>query len=138
MGVETLISSELVGEEWYIVFTEAKHDHWVYNFVDKSMGHVYAIRSLNDYQWLVIQPRINITEVKIKLKYNYPHIRMITGEDAKIVKVTAINTRPRGSLNFFNCVEQVKALIGLRAPWCLTPKQLYDGLMGDKYGRSSK
>ena len=134
MGVLILMCSSTTGEQWYIVFTRAKYDHWIYRFINRDMGHVYAIKSLNDYQWLVVQPRVNITEVRVKVKASYPHIRMITGEAAKIVKVTAINTKPRGAINFFNCVEQVKALIGLRAPWCFTPQQLYNLLEGDHNG----
>ena len=126
------------GEEWYVVFTEAKIQHWIYKIVDRDMGHTYAIKDLNDYQWLVVQPRINCTEIKIKLKCQYPHIKMLTGPDAKIIKVTSMNTSPRGTLNFFNCVEQVKALIGIKDMWCLTPKQLYNDLIGDKHGGNSK
>jgi hypothetical protein len=125
------------GEEWYIVFTDAKIDHWVYKFVDKSIGHVYAVKALNDYQWLIVQPRVNYTEIDLKSRETYTHIRQITGPDAKIVKVDAKCTSvPRGTLNWYNCVEQVKALIGIRSFWTWTPKQLYKGLMGNRYVRS--
>ena len=68
--VKSMLSNnyEIVRPIWYVVFTEAKYDHWIFNFVDRSMGHVYAVQSLNDYQWLVVQPRANITQTKIMLK----------------------------------------------------------------------
>ena len=101
---------EEVQPEWYVVFSEAKYDHWIFNIIDRYMGHVYAVQSLNDYQWLVIQPRVNITETKILLKCQYPSIYDMTGEDDKVVKVKVNQTsHVRGTLNFFNCVEQVKA-----------------------------
>jgi len=120
--------------EWYLVFTKAKFDHWIWRLVDKNMGHVYAIRDLNDYQWLVVQPRTNIVEIKIMLKCRYPELKMITGPDAKIIKVTARpQQRAIGCLNWFNCVEQIKALIGVRSFWTWTPKQLYNGIMRGEY-----
>jgi len=116
--------------DWFLVFTKAKIDHWIYNIVDRDMGHVYAVKSLNDYQWLIVQPRTNLTEVKIMLKSQYPHIRMIAGPDDKVINVSArCSLKNRGFLNWFNCVEQVKALIGIRSFWVFTPKQLYNLLL---------
>jgi len=129
-----LIYSSNEVDEWYVVFTKAKIDHWIYRWVDRAMGHVYAVKDLNDYQWLVVQPRINRTEIKIKLKCQYQTIKMLTGPNDKVVKVSTCNIDSRGTLNYFNCVEQVKALIGVKDMWCLTPTQLYNKLMGGKNG----
>jgi len=113
-----------------VVFTESKIHHWIFKILHKDFGHVYAVKSLNDYQWLVIQPRINIVETSIKLKSHYPHIRMLTGPDAEVIKVKVnYSSKARGGLNWFNCVEQVKALLGIKSVFTLTPKQLHDRLM---------
>jgi len=103
--------------------------------MDNDFTHVYAVKSLNEYQWLVIQPTCAYTDLVIKSKSEYPHIRLIAGQDAKIIKVTAmINPVFRGSLNCFTCVEQIKALLGIKSFWTWTPKQLYKGLIGGRYG----
>lgn len=100
------------------------------------MGHVYAVKDLNDYQWLVVQPRVNIVQVKVLLKCQYPVINCIAAKEDKVIKVKAYpSLEPRGRLNWFTCVEQIKALIGINSVWTLTPKQLYNGLIGGKYGR---
>lgn len=126
---------EEVRPEWYVVFSEAKYSHWVFSIIDRRMGHVYAVQSLNNYQWLVVQPRVNITETKILLKCQYPTIYDITDEDDKVVRVKVKQcARVRGTFNFFNCVEQVKALLGIKSALTLTPTQLYNGLMGGRYG----
>lgn len=126
---------EEVRPEWYVVFSEAKYNHWVFSIIDRRMGHVYAVQSLNNYQWLVVQPRVNITETKILLKCQYPTIYDITDEDDKVVRVKVKQcARVRGTFNFFNCVEQVKALLGIKSALTLTPTQLYNGLMGGRYG----
>jgi hypothetical protein len=120
--------------EWYVIFSETKLDHWIYKLVSREMGHVYAVRSLNDYQWLVVNPRVNIVETKILLKCQYPTIYDISGIGDKVVRVSVKPAmRPRGTFNWFNCVEQVKALIGVRSFWTWTPKQLYEGLIGGRY-----
>ena len=122
-------------EEWYLVFTEAKFDHWIWRIVDRDMGHVYAVKDLNPSQWLVIQPRVNIVEVRILLKCKYPVIRAMTNPEDKVLKVVAkAQNKARGTLNWFNCVEQVKALVGINSFWTFTPKQLYKGLIGGRYG----
>ena len=127
--------SEDISNEWYLIFTDAKYDHWVFNFIDRSMGHVYAVKDLNDYQWLIVQPRVNLTETKILLKSEYPNIRHIADYNDSIIRVKAIpKPEVRGSINWFTCVEQIKALIGIRDTWALTPKQLYTNLQGGKYG----
>ncbi len=130
-----MIQSEHGKIEWYLIFSEAKYDHWIWRFVDKDIGHVYAVKSLNDYQWLVVQPRVNMTDMHILLKSQYPVIRAIADKDDKIIKAK-VNVKPkvRGLLNWFTCVEQVKALIGVRSFWTITPKQLYNGLLENKYG----
>lgn len=125
-----------IPEEWYVVFTEAKYCHWIWRFVDRSMGHVYAVKELNDYQWLVVQPRVNIVQMKILLKCQYPVIGAITAKEDKVLKVRAFpGVEPRGTLNWFTCVEMIKALIGVKSFWTITPKQLYRGLQENRYGR---
>lgn len=123
---------------WYVIFTKAKYEHWIFRLVDKSMGHVYAVKDLNDYQWLVMQPRVNMTDAKILNKSQYPVINAIAAPDDKILKVLVdAPIQERGGLCWFTCVEQVKALIGVKSFWTWTPKQLYRGLIGGRYGTTS-
>jgi len=126
-----MYSDKLDPIEWYVIFSRAKVDHWIFKIIHKDFGHVYAVKSLNDYQWLVIQPRLNLVDAQIKLKSQYPHIRMIAGPDARVLKVEVIpGPGQRGSPCWFSCVEQVKALIGMKSFFTITPKQLYDRLVG--------
>lgn len=125
-------------QEWHVIFTEAKIWHPLFKYLDQEFTHVYAVRSLNDYHWLIVQPTCGNTDISIKYKSEYPRIRLIAGPDAKIITVKAkIKNRFRGGLNWFTCVEQVKALIGIKDFWVFTPKQLYTALMGDKYVKAS-
>jgi hypothetical protein len=129
------LSYEQIQPEWYVVFSRAKYSHWVFRFVDRDMGHVYAIQELNDYQWLVVQPHTNMTQTKIMLKCQYPSIYDLIDTEDKLVKVKVRQSeKVRGGLNWFTCVEQIKALLGIDSPLTLTPTQLYKGLIGGRYG----
>ena len=120
---------------WYVIFTQAKFDHWIWRIMSKDVGHVYAVQDINEYQWLVVQPRVNVTEIKILNKYDYPVIGMIAGNDDKILRVEVnLRVNLRGGLNWFNCVEQVKALLGIKSFFTFTPLQLYNGLKAGRYG----
>lgn len=132
-------SAEDEVREWYAVFTPVKIDHWFCKLLDQDFGHVYLIKELNDYQWLVMQYRTNLMDPKILIKSKYPCIRSITGPDAKIVHVQVQpRDRPIGCLNWSNCTELAKSLLGIKSFWTWTPKQLYYGLIGDRYGRSRR
>lgn len=118
-----------------MVFCKASIHHWLFRFLDKDFTHAYAVQDWNEYYWVVVQPTCASTTIIHKLKSQYPHIRLLVGPGAKIIKVSAdIEPRFRGTLNWFNCVEQIKALLGIRSFWTLTPKQLHDGLIGGRYG----
>lgn len=113
--------------KWYVVFCKSKVDMWLYNHViDKEFGHVYAIRDLNEHQWLIVQPRVNIVDIEIKLKSQYPHVKMLTGPDVTILDASVYpQDRTIACLNFSTCTEVVKGLLGIRSFWTWTPKQLY-------------
>lgn len=134
-----MYSSSEIPREWYLIFTKAKLGHWVFKLLHRDISHVYAVKDLNDYQWLLVQPRVNLTDTEILLKCQYPHIMSIAGPDDKVVKVSAYSEpRNRGLPCWFNCTEQVKALIGVRSFWTFTPYQLYKGLIGGRYVRGNK
>lgn len=117
--------------EWYVVFTRTDSKHYIYRWVDREIGHVYAVKSLNDYFWLVIDPRINVTHARTVLKSQYPFIYDLIGSEDKVIKVRSNPApRDRNLPCWFNCVEQVKALLGIRSFWTITPKQLFRYLGG--------
>jgi hypothetical protein len=65
------------------------------------------------------------------------NIEEIAGKEAEIVYFsTEINENLyRGTLCWFNCVEVVKAHVGIKSFWCWTPYQLYKLLRGYDNGK---
>lgn len=98
--------------------------------LEPPFQHVYAMKKSQGGQfWIVVNPLSEYTEVDMIPVSEYPHIRLYTGEDAVILPVESnIKHKERWTLCVINCVEIVKSLLGIRAFWVFTPKQLYNYL----------
>ena len=118
-------------EEWYVVFTKTKLRHWVFNYLQPEFQHCYAVKSSPGGEfWIIVDSKNSYTDVTIKSKMDYPHIRELA-PNCVILSIKAIMdpTDYRYTLCVFNCVEVVKALLGIRSFWCWTPYQLYKRLV---------
>jgi hypothetical protein len=118
-------------EKYYVIFKRTGLKHWIFNWMDKEMQHCYAVKeSAGGEFWIIIDSRNSFTDVRIESKINYPHIRCLE-PNSVILSIKAIINPDnyRHTLCIFNCVEQVKALLGIRAFWCWTPYQLYKRLV---------
>ena len=76
--------------------------------------------------WVHIDPRLSHTDIDV-----YPDTAPlpISDDDIAVRVVRLVNTKSyRGYFRFNTCVEQVKALLGIKNPLILTPKQLYRSL----------
>lgn len=87
-----------------------------------AFGHVDAlIRSGG--KWVYYAPSLDMTHVQVLDDW-----RDAVAEGATVVRFRVLRKarRYRCPQVFapFTCVEQIKALLGVRAPWVLTPKQL--------------
>lgn len=116
--------------DYYVVFRRSKMKHWLFRWLDPYFQHCYAVKESPGKEfWMVVDANTSFTDIKLLSKIDYPHIRaiepmgVVLSVRAKIDPDKNINV-----LNVFNCVEQVKALLGIRAFWVWTPYQLYKRL----------
>ena len=123
-------------EDWFIVFTRSKLDHWLIKRFPRSFQHCYAVKeSAGGQFWIVLDSRSSHLQSDIYAKMDYPHIRQLCNErsgDCVILPIRAkidINQN-RWTFCIFNCVEVCKSVIGVRAFWLWTPYQLYKYLRG--------
>lgn len=120
-------------EEYYVVFTSSKHDHWLIQKQPDNFQHVYAVKkSIGGRFWIIINPVVSHTHVDILPVMEYPHIRLVVEDQHNdvILPVSAfIERKERHTLCIINCVEIVKSLLGIRAFWVWTPYQLYKYLI---------
>ncbi len=122
--------SDKVTEEWYVIFTKTRLRHWVFNWLRPEFQHCYAVKSSPGGEfWIIVDSKNTYTDVTIKSKLDYPHIRVLA-PNSVILNIKAIMsaTDYRYTLCVFNCVEVVKSLLGIKAFWCWTPWQLYKRL----------
>ena len=63
---------------------------------------------------------------------DYPHPRLYADDNSVILPVKAVidSMQSRWTLCVFNCVEVVKALLGIKNFFILTPYQLFKYLRG--------
>lgn len=96
-----------------------------------DFSHVYAMKKSPGGQfWIVINPLLACLESELLCVDQYPHPRSFAGIGAIVIPVRAIiKEKPRWTLCVFNCVEVIKALLGIRAFWVWTPYQLYKYLI---------
>ena len=119
-------------EKWFIVFRGSKLNHWLMPYLQPHFQHCYAVKESPGKEfWMIVDGKSSCTEVRLESKRHYPHIRLLC-PDCIILPIKAkINPdKNRWSLCVFNCVEQVKALLGIKAFWLWTPYQLYRYLDG--------
>ena len=118
-------------QRWYIIFRKTTLKHWVFRWLDPEMQHVYAVKeSPGGEFWIILDSKNCYTDVRIESKIHYPHIRTLE-PDSVILSIKAIiePNNYRYTLCVFNCVELCKSVLGIRAFWCWTPRQLYKRLI---------
>ncbi len=113
--------------DYHIIFKSSDSKMWLMRYLDPYFQHCYAVKeSAGGQFWIVTNFRGSHTEVYIEAKENYHTIRDLC-PDCTIVHFRAkidpgFNV---WSLCVFNCVEQCKALLGIKSFWTWTPLQLY-------------
>lgn len=117
--------------DYYVIFKKTSLRHWVFKFLDKEMQHCYAVKESDGGQfWVIVESKNCLTEVRLESKINYPHIRCLEPNSVILSVRAKIDTSTnRNVLCVFNCVEQVKSLLGIRDFWLWTPYQLYKRLI---------
>jgi len=113
--------------DWYLIFSHSKGSHWLFKYLMPGFSHVKAVRLSDEgYMWIVVDPKAAVTEINLYPVSLYPHISTLCGHSDIILPVRAkIKENYRGGFCWFNCVEVVKSLLGIKAMLCWTPWQLY-------------
>lgn len=101
-------------------------DRSAVRWLKKGFRHCYVARKDYGKVWTVIQDTWTHLDVRSFLVSDYPDISDLAGEGAYVVKVDYnIGKAHRGYFCHYNCVETVKAVLGIRKPFLITPYQLY-------------
>lgn len=121
--------SDSVIEEWYICFGGDCQKHWVQKLLRIGYFHCYAFkRSPGGQFYIKVDPTKSHTDIDL-LPVNEDNFNKLTNCHKFVKVIVSIDTKKdRGHFCRFNCVEQIKSLIGLSEFWTWTPYQLYKRL----------
>lgn len=98
--------------------------------MNMDYAHVWALQ-WDGFNWLSVTPYVGYTEVMILPQQKRTDFKDIVGKKRWCqVEVIADPARVRipWILGTTFCVDQIKTLLGLRNPFIITPRQLWDFL----------
>lgn len=123
----SLINGDTIrSEEWVVCFSKASQKHWVQKFLHKDFQHCYAFKlSPGGKFFMLVDPIRSYTMVDLIPASNEAFEELTENVTFLTVIATIDLMKDRGHFCRFNCVEMVKALIGLKSFWTFTPRQLY-------------
>lgn len=125
--------------DWYIVFEHGDMPYWWSKYLQSGFRHCWALR-WDGFNWIMINPKLGHTDIEI-LPYgsfeDIENIRIDTNCSVIIhAKVWRESVRIRSPWpTAITCVEQIKALLGIRKWFLFTPYDLFNYLIRGKYGR---
>ncbi len=112
------------------------HDHG-HGFLRKCLRwgfrHVF-VAVLNNGYWIVLDGQAGVPVLEVVAGADFDLAGYYRREHGfTVLGVTAPRDRPAWPLMFGTCVGAVKRVLGLRAPWVLTPYGLYRCLKNEYY-----
>jgi len=128
--------------DWFIVFEEGDMPWFWTKFLKKGIKHCYAIR-FDGFNWVAFYPSMGHTDVEILPFGHLDTIQNVSQDTNRSViihaKVRRNSIRIRAPWpTVFTCVEQIKALLGIRCWYVFTAWQLFKYLRRQNYGHIQK
>ena len=122
--------SESITQDWYVVFTQSKLNHWIFRLLNPDFQHCYMVRE--DYGlWVIVDSHSSYTEVRTELVEDYPHIRLLCPNSVILpVSVKIRANAYKWHLGINSCVDVCKGVMGISNWRIWTPYQLYRWLYG--------
>lgn len=118
----------MMPDEVYVVFSD-RTDLWWLKFLRHGFRHCFVILRFTDI-WMVLDPLAHKTELmRIDVPDAFSLVAWLEGEGDRVVKVplkaSEMKVLPPA---LCSCVETVKRILGIRAPFVFTPWQLFTHL----------
>jgi hypothetical protein len=113
---------------FYVVFTDAGRPQWWDRWLMPGFQHVYVL-VWDGACWLLVDPQLSHVRVTILDQFEpEPPTVWLRVPGATIIEarpeVVEGRVRHPWIFGLLTCVEGVKAVLGIRRPWILTPWQL--------------
>jgi len=108
-----------------VVFSDETDIAWL-RVLKPGFRHCFAVVADPPY-WVLYDPLSHRTNVDVLGAFEMTELdRWFQSRNCRTVRTRQLNCPVRKQpFAFFTCVEAVKRILGIRAPWVLTPWQLY-------------
>ncbi len=125
--------------DWYVVFEHGDMSYWWAKYLHAGFRHCWALR-WDGFNWIAFDPKLGHTDIEVLPYYNHNDIENISKDTNCSVIIHAKVWRDSKRIRTpyptaVTCVEQIKALLGVRKWFLFTPYQLFNHLLGGKHGR---
>ena len=113
--------------EVWVVFTHPDKTYWWSRFLTPGFGHCYLLMQTGG-RWVILNWGVDALRLAVTHMPTYASLSEFLRPGDTAVRVRAeLRERYRAPWVFgpLTCVEMVKAVLGIRSPWILTPHQLY-------------
>lgn len=111
------------------VFHDDGGGHCLAQFLKKGFRHVFCAIPAGDY-WIVIDGQAGLPFIKVVAGTEYDLAEFYRGEGYCVVEVTTLRKPPNMPFVLSNCVGVMKVVLSIRAPFVVTPYQLFKYLRG--------
>jgi len=93
--------------------------------------HCFTVVGKHD-QWIIVDPMSNFTNLGVISGFDIEDVAEWYRQFGFTVVKTVVRRDgfPTAQWRLFTCVEAVKRVLGIRAPWVITPWQLYRHIAG--------
>jgi len=130
---DTLIDTwDISCTDWFVVFEHGDMKYWWTKYLQGGFRHCWAFR-WDGYNWIAYRPNLGYTDIEILPWGKLEDIEFIHKDIicSAIIRHKAWRKTSRLRAPFptaFTCVEQVKALLGIRKWYMFTAYQLFNYL----------
>jgi len=124
-------------QEYYVVFTDAEVNQWFTRFLHPGYGHCYVVW-WDGFNWIRMRPDLTHVAIEVLPLIDSGDVELVVlGNTAVHVEVPVNKQRVRTPLMLApaTCTEACKAVLGIRAPFVFTPRQLFNYLVTRKHER---
>jgi hypothetical protein len=121
-------------QEYFVVFTPPEQRRWWTKWLEEGYGHCYVVW-WDGFNWLRMCPELTRVVIEV-LPWDKEDVgEVCRGNTAVHIELPVTDTRKGGPwlLMPATCVEVVKVMLGIRAWYVLTPRQLFSYLVARKH-----
>lgn len=98
--------------------------HWLSPLLQRGFRHVSVVVSDGTF-WIGVDPRLGVPRIEVVAAIEYDLAANYREDGLTVVETETVNREPVWPFALSNCVSVVKCVLGINAPFVVTPLALY-------------